>query len=64
MRWRFQHGRGWKILRPGLILLVIFTAKKPTAPPPYRQSIPELFILFLSGQFSNTAAPYLPASHY
>lgn len=58
VRWRFQHWRGWKILRPALILPVGDPHRKLKYTPS-RQSILELFLFFL-GQSSNISTPYLP----
>lgn len=60
LRWRFQHWRRWKILRPALILLLVGDPRrKATKYTPYRQPILELFPFFL-GQFSNIPTPYSP----
>lgn len=62
LRWRFQHGRGWKILRPPLTLPV-GDPHLQKIKPHNRQPILELFLLFL-GQSSNISIPYLPPSYY
>lgn len=57
MRWRFQNWRGWKILRPGLILLVILHRKETNCTSTY---IDDLFPNFLFYFFQDNSRTLLP----
>ena len=59
MRWWFQNWRRWKVLRPGLILLVIFIAKKPTAPPPISTTYSRTFLFYFFQDNSRTLLPLI-----